>query len=75
MCVYNIKFMKVGIIMNYTLKKTAENVAVMETENGCKVTIVFRKEDNPDIEDIVTNNLMMSYEQRMRKTNLVKSFI
>ncbi len=61
--------------MNYTLKRTAENVAVMETENGCKVTIVFKKEENPDIEDIVTNNLMMSYEQRMRKTNLVKSFI
>lgn len=67
MCVYNIKFMKAGIIMNYTLKKTAENVAVMETENGCSVTIVFKKEDNPDIEDIVTNNLMMSYEQRMRE--------
>ena len=31
MCVYNIKFMKAGIIMNYALKKTVENVAVMET--------------------------------------------
>lgn len=53
--------------MNYTLKKTAENVAVMETENGCKVTIVFKKEDNLDIEDIVTNNLMMSYERRIKE--------
>lgn len=31
MCVYNIKFMKAGIIMNYVLKKNAKNVAVMET--------------------------------------------
>ena len=32
---------------------------------GNNVTL-DRNEDNPDIEDIVTNNLMMSYEQRMK---------
>ena len=41
----------------------------MEIENGSKVTIIFRKEDNTDIEDIETNNLMMSYEQRIRDNN------
>ena len=32
---------------------------------GNNVTL-NRNEDNPDIEDIVTNNLMMSYEQRIK---------
>ncbi len=58
--------MKAGEEMNYTIKRIGENKAVMDMENGSKVTIIFREEDNPDIEDIVTNNLMMSYEQRMK---------
>ena len=53
--------------MNYTIKRIDENKAVMKMENGSKVIIIFKKEDNPDIEDIVTNNLMMSYEQRMKE--------
>lgn len=53
--------------MNYTIKRTDENKAVMEMDNGSKITIIFREKDNPDIEDIVTNNLMMSYEQRMKE--------
>ena len=52
--------------MSYTIKRIDENKAVMEMENGSKVIIIFKKEDNPDIEDIVTNNLMMSYELRMK---------
>ena len=55
--------------MNYTIKRIDENRAVMEMYNGSKVIIIFKKEDNPDIEDIVTNNLMMSYEQRMKGLN------
>ena len=52
--------------MNYIIKRIDENKATMEMENGSKVVIIFKKEDNPDIEDIVTNNLMMSYELRMK---------
>lgn len=59
--------MKAGKGMNYSIKRIDENRAVMEMKNGSKITIFFRNEDNPDIEDIVTNNLMMSYEQRMSK--------
>lgn len=58
-----------GENMKYTMKRTAENVVVMETDKGSNVTIIFQKEDNPDIEDIVTNNLLMSYEERMKKIN------
>ena len=58
--------------MSYTIKRIDENKAVMEMENGSKVIIIFKKEDNPDIEDIVTNNLMMSYEQRIKNINGIK---
>lgn len=46
--------------MNYTIKRIDKNKAIMEMENGSRITLIFRDEDNPDIEDIVTNNLMMS---------------
>ena len=58
--------MKVGKEMDYVIKRIDENKAVMDMDNGSKVIIIFKKEDNPDIEDIVTNNLMMSYELRMK---------
>lgn len=54
--------------MNYTMERIAENVVVMTTDKGNTIKIVFRKEDNPDIENIVTDNLLMSYEQRIRNS-------
>lgn len=69
MCVYKINYIKVGTAMNYTIKRIDKNKAIMEMENGSRITLIFRDEDNPDIEDIVTNNLMMSYEQRIKGTN------
>ena len=60
--------MKAGEDMNYKLKRILENVVVVETDTGNRVTIIFQKEDNPDIEDIVTNNLLMSYEQRIKNS-------
>lgn len=61
--------MKAGMIMDYTLKRLDKNIVIMELENKTKIIIRFREEDNPDIEDIITNNLMMSYEQRMKDAN------
>ena len=55
--------------MDYTLKRLDKNIVIMELENKTKIIIRFREEDNPDIEDIITNNLMMSYEQRMKDGN------
>lgn len=60
--------MKAGEEMKYKLKRILENVVVAETDTGNRVTIIFQKEDNPDIEDIVTNNLLMSYEQRIKNS-------
>ena len=45
--------MKAGEEMNYTIKRIDENKAVMDMENGSKVTIIFREEDNPDIDIVV----------------------
>lgn len=61
--------MKAGMIMDYTLKRMDKNIVIMELENKAKIIIRFREADNPDIEDIITNNLMMSYEQRMKEAN------
>lgn len=58
--------MKEGKEMDYIIKRIDENKAVMEMENVSKITIIFKKEDNSDIENIVTNNLIMSYGQRMK---------
>lgn len=55
--------------MDYTLKRMDKNIVIMELENKTKIIIRFREKDNPDIEDIVTNNLMMSYEQRLKDAN------
>lgn len=52
--------------MDCVIKRIAENVVVMTTDKGNTIKIVFRKEDNPDIENIVTDNLLMSYERRIR---------
>lgn len=53
-------------MMSSVIHRVAENVVVMKTQSGCTVTIKFRKEDNPDIENIVTDNLLTSYEQRIK---------
>ncbi len=53
--------------MDCDIHRIAGNIIEMEMENGSHVKIVFSKEDNPEIENIVTNNLLMSYEQRIRK--------
>lgn len=55
--------------MDYILKRLDKNIVIMELENKTKIIVRFREEDNPDIEDIITNNLMMSYEQRMKDAN------
>lgn len=53
--------------MDYIMRRVSENVVLMKTGNGCTVKIKFRKEDNPDIENIVTENLLTSYERRIQE--------
>ena len=48
-----------------TTKRIANNIFELTTRGGDVVTIHFTEEDNPDIEDIVTDNLLTSYEKRI----------
>lgn len=52
--------------MKYSIERTGKNTFVMTTEHGNRVAVVCREEDNPEVEDIVLNNLMIAYEERIQ---------
>lgn len=52
--------------MDCIMQRVSENVVLIKTDNGCTVKIKFRKEDNPNIENIITENLLTSYECRIQ---------
>ena len=58
------------IMFNYEITRVDENTVKYTTEDGSNVTLRFRKEDNPDIEDIITENLLSSYERRISENVL-----
>lgn len=53
--------------MNYAMQRMSENIVLIRTDNGCNIKIKFREKDNPDIENIVTDNLLTSYERRIKE--------
>ena len=57
-------------MFNYEITRVDENTVKYTTEDGSNVTLRFRKEDNPNIEDIITENLLSSYERRIRENVL-----
>lgn len=57
-------------MLNYEITRVDENTVKYTTEDGSNVTLRFREEDNPDIEDIITENLLSSYERRIRENVL-----
>lgn len=57
-------------MFNYEIIRVDENTVKYTTEDGSNVTLRFRKEDNPDIEDIITENLLSSYERRISENVL-----
>jgi hypothetical protein len=57
-------------MFSYEITRVNENTVKYTTEDGSNVTLRFRKEDNPDIEDIITENLLSSYERRISKNVL-----
>ena len=54
--------------MTNQIRKITENTFEITTRRGDVVTVHFTEDDNPDIENIITDNLMTSYEKRMGKT-------
>ena len=53
--------------MNYIMTRTGADSAYVKVDNGVNVRINFSSEDNSEVEDIVTNNLLISYEKRIKK--------
>ena len=54
--------------MYYDMKRVDKDTVKVTTEEGNIITIHFKTEDNPDIEDIVTDNLLTSYDKRLKKS-------
>ena len=57
-------------MLNYEITRVDEITVKYTTEDGSNITLRFRKEDNPDIEDIITENLLSSYERRISENVL-----
>ena len=55
--------------MDCIMKRTGVNSVEFKTAQGVNVKINFCVKDNYDVEDTVTNNLLMSYEERMKNNN------
>lgn len=53
-------------MLNYEMERVDATTVIMTTERGEKVTLHFQPEDNPDIENIITDNLLTSYGRRIR---------
>lgn len=54
--------------MECTLVRTGLNSVEFKTVNGVNVKINFSSKDNYAVEDNVTNNLLMSYEDRIKRS-------
>lgn len=55
--------------MDCTMKRIGVNSVEFKTTKGVNVKINFSVKDNYDVENTVTNNLLMSYEERMKNNN------
>ena len=54
--------------MECTLVRTGLNSVEFKTVNGVNVKINFSSKDNYAVEDNVTSNLLMSYEDRIKRS-------
>lgn len=59
--------MEAIFMFKYSMKKIDDNTVVIKTDKGNTVTLRFQPEDNFDVEDIITNNLLTSYERRIKE--------
>ena len=57
--------------MNYIMTRTGVDSAYVKADNGVNVSIHFSSEDNTEVEDFVTNNLLISYEKRIKKESYI----
>lgn len=53
-------------MLNCEIERIDADTVVMTTKRGEKIILHFQSEDNPDIENIITDNLLTSYERRIK---------
>lgn len=51
--------------MDYKMTYHTMDGVVLEANDGIKIKLLFREQDNMDTEDAVLENLVCSYEKRM----------
>ena len=54
--------------MDCTMKRIGVNSVEFKTDKGVTVKMNFNTNDNYEVEDNVTSNLLMSYEERIKKS-------
>ena len=54
--------------MDCTMKRIGVNSVEFKTAKGVTVKMNFNTNDNYEVEDNVTSNLLMSYEERIKKS-------
>lgn len=59
--------------MDYTIRRIGLNSVEFKNNKGVNVRINFSVKENYDVEDNITSNLLMSYEDRIKKS--VEDFI
>ena len=63
-------------MFNYEITRVDENTVKYTTEDGSNVTLRFRKEDNPDIEDIITEKpIVIIWTENKRKCFATITFL
>jgi hypothetical protein len=53
------------------MTRTGRDSVCVKVDNGVNVRINFSSEDNYEVEDNVTNNLLLSYEKRIKKESYI----
>lgn len=53
--------------VEYNVLHNEDGLIKIEAENGTLITLSFSKEDNPDVEKSVLENLILSFEKRFFK--------
>ena len=53
--------------LEYNVLHNEDGQIKIEAENGTLITLSFSKEDNPDVEKAVLENLILSFEKRFLK--------
>ena len=56
--------------MNEKIQRISKSEFIMESEKGEFITLIFNEIDNKDVENLILESLLTSYETRLNNKNL-----